>query len=242
MDFGGGAIASVTLGHGSHVAEKGRMWGGFEDDILIYLSDIKNLEQFADKANNAQELSARLDPFLSNAEKMLEAMAELSKGQATWTDLRAKYGVQVANAIASIRQTNAKFDAEMQTIDAKDRANIARIEQKRQNSLVEIGTQLSQDLNAELFRHQQAITGINNRHVVQEQRQVAMAGIREQRQALMERARNGSKALGSSQLQEVIPVTLEKNVQPPRSGVSATGTPRGWGPNLKDLWNNLGTR
>ena len=51
MDF---AIRNPVVGPSSHIDEKAQSWGGFESDILGYLSDINKLEQFADYANNAQ--------------------------------------------------------------------------------------------------------------------------------------------------------------------------------------------
>ena len=93
MDF---AIRNPVLGHSSHIDEKAQNWGGFSADILSYLSDINKLEQFADCANNAQELSDRLEPFLDNAKVIFEAMEKLTKGQLTWTELRKQYGSHVA--------------------------------------------------------------------------------------------------------------------------------------------------
>src|SRR5689334_19359129 len=120
MDFG---IRNPLLGHSSHIDEKSQQWGGFNADILTYLSDINTLEQFADYANNANELKERLAPFLDNAKTAFETWEKLSEGQITWTELRKKYGVHIANAIAKIRKLNSEFDSEMSVIDAQDRAD-----------------------------------------------------------------------------------------------------------------------
>ncbi|MBD2168627.1 hypothetical protein H6G04_30060 [Calothrix membranacea FACHB-236] len=238
MDFG---IRNSVMGHSSHIDEKAQSWGGFEADILVYLSDIKKLEQFADQSQNTQELAERLQPFLDNAQAMFEAMEKLTKGQVTWTELRKHYGSHVANAIAKIRKLNGEFDAEMQRIDAQDRSDMLRIDQKRKHALTEIATQLHQDLQAELWRHQSKISGIENRQIVQAQRQAITSDLREKRQLLLNRARYGSRALEPNQAPpEVIPIRQQNYV--PASSVSASGTVRGWGGMLQNLWNGLGNR
>lgn len=239
MDFG---IRNPLLGHSSHIDEKSQQWGGFDADILTYLSDINTLEQFADYANNANELKERLAPFLDNAKTAFEAWEKLSEGQITWTELRKKYGVHIANAIAKIRKLNSEFDSEMSIIDAQDRADLTRIEQKRTTALTEIATQLHHDLEAELWRHQNKISTIENRQAVQMERQTIQTGLREQRQLLLNRVRYGSRALNPQQQpQEVIPVVTQKATAP-TSSVSATSTVRNWGSNLKKLWKGLGER
>lgn len=194
MDFGSFAIANPVRGHAKSVDSSADKWGGFKGDILEYLRDVKTLEEFSNSAHNAQQLSERVDPFLEDAEKMMTAMGNISKGQAKFTELKAKYGNTVAKAIRSIRSTNAQFDANMEVIEAEDKSAIAMIEQKRRHKLAEIGTQLAQDMSAELFRHKQAIEGIRNRKSAQSERQSTSLQLREQRQALMQRSKSGSRA------------------------------------------------
>ncbi|WP_322743997.1 hypothetical protein, partial [Nostoc edaphicum] len=238
MDF---AIRNPVVGHSSHIDEKAQNWGGFESDILGYLSDINKLEQFADYANNAQELSDRLEPFLDNAKVVFEAMEKLTKGQVTWVELRKQYGSHVAGAIAKIRKLNSEFDSEMSKIAAQDRADLLRIDQKRKHGLAEVAAQLHHDLQAELWRHENKISGIENRQVVQAERQAITTGLREKRQQLLARARYGSRALEPNQTpQEVIPIQSQNHA--PASSVSATGTVRGWGAMLGNLWQKLGDR
>jgi hypothetical protein len=237
MDF---AIRNPVLGHASHIDEKAQVWGGFDADILGYLSDINKLEQFADYANNAQELSDRLEPFLDNAKVVFEAMEKLTKGQVTWVELRKQYGSHVATAIAKIRKLNSEFDSEMSKIDAQDRADLLRIDQKRKHALA-VATQLHHDLQAELWRHENKISSIENRQTVQAERQAITTGLREKRQQLLARARFGSRALEPNQTpQEVIPIQSQNHA--PSSSVSATGTVRGWGAMLGNLWQKLGDR
>ncbi len=238
MDF---AISNPVMGHSSHIDEKAQTWGGFDADILGYLSDINKLEQFADYANNAQDLSDRLEPFLDNAKVVFEAMEKLTKGQVTWTELRKQYGSHVATAIAKIRKLNSEFDLEMGKIDAQDRADLLRIDQKRQHALTEVAAQLHHDLQAELWRHENKINGIENRQTVQAERQAITTGLREKRQQLLARARYGSRALEPNQMpQEVIPI--QSQTYAPSSSVSATGTVRSWGAMLGNLWQKLGER
>lgn len=78
MDFG---IKNPAMGHSSHIDEKSLAWGGVDADILAYLSDVSKLEQFADMAQNADQLAQYLDPFLENASKYFEAMQKLADGQ-----------------------------------------------------------------------------------------------------------------------------------------------------------------
>lgn len=238
MDFG---IRNPVLGHSSHIDEKAESWGGFAGDILLYLSDISKLEQFADYANNAQDLAERLDPFLENAQTAFEAMEKLTKGQVTWTELRKQYGSHVASAIAKIRKLNAEFDSEMSRIDAQDRADLLRIDSKRKHALTEVAAQLHQDLQAELWRHENKISGIENRQNIQAERQTISSGLREKRQQLLARAKFGSRALSPNSLpQEVIPI--QSQTYAPASSVSASGAVRGWGAMLGNLWNRLGNR
>jgi len=233
------AVINTVAGHSSHIDEKAQTWGGFEADILGYLGDINRLEQFADYANNAGELAERLDPFLENARSAFEALQKLTSGQVTWTELRKQYGSHVANAINKIRVLNAQFDSEMQQLDALDRAELLKIDQKRQHGLTEIAAQLQVDLQAELFRHQNKRTGIENRQQVQAERQTITASLREKRQALLNRAKYGSTG-NDQQPREQIPVTVQPS--PTASSVSASGTVRGFGSFLGNLWQRLGDR
>jgi len=233
MDFG---IKNPVHGHSSHIDEKSLAWGGFEPDLLAYLSNIEHLEAFADVAQNSTQLAEYLDPFLENAQKHLQALSKLADGQVTWTELRKQFGSKVATAIQQIRKLNADFNAEMERTDAKDRADLLKIDQKREHSLAEIAAQLHHDLESELFRHQSKLGDINARQSVQAQRQSIQAELREKRQALLTRARFGSQVGAQSQ----IPVQLQDR-RNPASSVSATATPRGWG-NLGGLWGRLGAR
>lgn len=233
MDFG---IRNPVAGHSSHVDDKGRQWGGVDADIFSYLSDISNLEQFADMAQNADQLAQFLDPFLDNAETYFEAMQKLVDGQVTWTELRKKFGSKVANAIAKIRKLNGEFDAEMDRVDAQDRADLLRIEQKRKHGLTEIAVQLQYDLESELWRHENKINTIETRKATQQERQTIQTGLRQKRQELLDRAKHGTGRTNP----EKVPVQTQDSS--PSSGVSATGTNRGWGENLSNLWDRLGNR
>ncbi|MHC5756009.1 MAG: hypothetical protein ACYTXF_36350 [Nostoc sp.] len=58
-----------------------------------------------------------------------------------------------------------------------------------------------------MWRHENKINGIENRQVVQAERQAITTGLREKRQQLLARARFGSRALEPNQTpQEVIPI------------------------------------
>ena len=178
---------------------------------------------------------------MDNAKVVFEAMEKLTKGQVTWIELRKQYGSHVAGAIAKIRKLNSEFDSEMSKIDAQDRADLLRIDQKRKHALTEVAAQLHQDLQAELWRHENKISSIENKQTVQAERQAITTGLREKRQQLLARARYGSRALEPNQTpQEVIPVTIQNHA--PASSVSATGTVRGWGAMLGNLWQKLGDR
>ena len=235
MDFGRNtsaiAIANPAAGHSPHIDEKASDWGGVESDILYYLSDVNRLEEFADKATNAEQLALLLDPFLENARTYFEAMQKLADGQVTWTELRKQFGSKVANAIAKIRKLNAEFGSEMELLDAKDRAAMLKIEAKRQNGLTEIAHDLTQDLQAEMWRHQNKMEAISNKGVVAEQRQSIQSGLRAKRQELLNRATVGSN-LG---IQDKIPVAIAQSTA--SNGVSATGTPRGFGGWFANLIN-----
>jgi hypothetical protein len=238
MDFG---IRNPVLGHSAYIDEKAETWGGFEPDILLYLADISNLEQFADYAHNVQELSTRLEPFLANAQTALAAMEKLTLGQVTWTELRKQYGVQVASAIAKIRRLDAEFDSDISRIDAQDRADLLRLEEKRKHALIEVAAQLQEDLATELWRHEHKISSIENRQAIANERQTIQAHLREKRQQLLARAKYGTRALEPNQLpQEVIPV--QSQAYAPSASISASGTVRSWGTKLKNLWQKLGDR
>lgn len=226
MDFGrsnSSTIANPAAGHSPHIDEKASAWGGVETDILYYLSDVNQLEAFADKAANAEQLSLLLEPFLDNAQKYFDAMQKLADGQVTWTELRKQFGSKVANAIAKIRKLNAEFGSEMELLDAKDRATMLKIEAKRQNGLTEIAHDLTQDLQAEMWRHQNKMEAIGNKGVVAEKRQSIQSELRAKRQELLNRATNGT----NQGIQDKIPVAIAQSTT--SNSVSATGTPRGFG-------------
>ena len=236
MDFGRNnsslAIANPAAGHSRHIDEKASDWGGVEADILYYLSDVNQLEAFADKAANAEQLALLLEPFLDNAQKYFEAMQKLADGQVTWTELRKQFGSKVANAIAKIRKLNAEFGSEMELLDAKDRSAMLKIEAKRQNGLTEIAQDLTQDLQAEMWRHQNKMEAIGNKGAVAEKRQSIQSALRAKRQELLNRATNGT----NQGVQDKIPVLVSGRSAASNS-VSATGTARGFGGWFANLIN-----
>lgn len=236
MDFGRNnsslAIANPAAGHSPHVDEKASDWGGVDADILSYLSDVNQLEAFADKAANAEQLALLLEPFLDNARTYFEEMGKIADGQVTWTELRKQFGSKVANAIAKIRKLNAEFGSEMELLDAKDRATMLKIEAKRQNGLAEIASELTGDLQAELWRHENKMEAIANRGAVAEKRQSIQSELRAKRKELLDRATNGT----NQGVQDKIPVLVGGQSNPSNS-VSATGTARGFGGWFANLIN-----
>lgn len=235
MDFGrsnsSAIIANPAAGHSPHIDEKASAWGGVESDILYYLSDVGQLEAFADKAANAEQLALVLEPFLDNARTYFEAMGKLADGQVTWTELRKQFGSKVANAIAKIRKLNAEFGSEMELLDAKDRATMLKIEDKRQKGLTEIAHELQQDLQAQMWAHENKMGAIANRGTVAAARQSIQEGLRAKRQELLSRATNGT----NQGIQEKIPVAIAQSTI--SNSVSATGTPRGFGGWFANLIN-----
>lgn len=228
MDFGrndssSSAIRNPAAGHSHYIDEKAGDWADTEADILSYLSDVTKLEAMADKAANAEQLALVLEPFLDNAETYLEALGKIADGQVTWTEIRKKFGSKVGNAIAKIRKLNAEFGSEMEQLDAKDRAAMLKIETKRQHGLAEIASELTGDLQAELWRHENKMEAIANRGEVAEKRQTIQESLRERRQKLLSRATVGS----DKGIQEKIPVTIGKASL--SNSVSATGTALGFG-------------
>lgn len=190
MDF---RIINPTFGYSEKIDEKARQWGGVEENILNYLCDVSNLEKFADMANDSDQMATYLDPFLDNAEKYFKAMEKLSDGQVTWSELRKQFGAKVANSIAKIRKLDSEFGAGMEVIDAQDRSDQLRIDEKRQHALKEIATTLEHDLQAELFRHENKIGDITSRKKVQAERQALQTTVREKRQSLMQRVKHGTR-------------------------------------------------
>lgn len=236
MDFGrsnsSAIIANPAAGHSLYIDEKASDWGGVDADILSYLSDVNQLEAFADKAANAEQLALLLEPFLDNARTYFEAMGKIADGQVTWTELRKQFGSKVANAIAKIRKLNAEFGSEMELLDAKDRATMLKIEAKRQNGLAEIASELTGDLQAELWRHENKMEAIANRGAVAEKRQSIQSELRAKRKELLDRATNGT----NQGVQDKIPVLVGGQSNPSNS-VSATGTARGFGGWFANLIN-----
>jgi hypothetical protein len=227
MDFGRDnssvAIRNPAAGHSPYIDEKASDWGDVEADILSYLSDVNKLEAMADKAANAEQLALVLEPFLDNATTYLEAMGKIADGQVTWSEIRKQFGSFVANAIAKIRKLNAEFGSEMELLDAKDRAAMLKIETKRQHGLAEIASELTGDLQAELWRHENKMETIANRGEVAEKRQTIQETLRSKRQKLLSRATVGS----DKGIQEKIPVLIGSPTT--SNSVSVTGTPRGFG-------------
>jgi hypothetical protein len=236
MDYGTTLIKNPAAAHSPTVDAKTQEWGNVEADILTYLSDVSRLEQFANAAQDAEQIASYLEPFLENARTYFESMQKVSEGQVEWTELRKKFGSTVAKSIAKIRKLNAEFGSEMETIDAQDRANMLKIEQKRQHAIAEVAAELNYALQAEIFRHQNKISSIELRDKANQQRQSLQQSLREKRQELMQRARYGSR-LNASPVDR-IPVTVHQTGGTPRSGVSATGQPGFWG----RLWNGFANR
>lgn len=190
MDF---RILNPVIGHSQTIGRKTKEWGGIEDNILDYLCDVERLEQFADMAIDSEQLASYIDPFLTNAEKYFTAMEEMSEGQVKWTELRKKFGDKVAQSLLKIRKLDADFTSNLEQIDAQDRSEMARIEQKRKHGLLEIATTLNHDLQAELFRHQNKMNDIESREKVAAERQEIQQGIKNKRQSLMERVKRGTR-------------------------------------------------
>jgi hypothetical protein len=80
----------------------------------------------------------------------------------------------------------------MEQLDAKDRAAMLKIETKRQHGLAEIASELTGDLQAELWRHENKMEAIANRGEVAEKRQTIQESLRFKRQKLLSRATVGS--------------------------------------------------
>ncbi len=239
MDF---RIANPAAGHSPAVDDKAQQWGGVEGDILHYLSDVQRLEEFANRANDAEQLAEFVQPFLENAQTYFEAMQQIAEGQLAWTDLRAKFGAKTANVIQKIRQINAEFGAELEKVDAKDRAALTKIEQRRQHGLQEIATQLAQDLELQAWKHSQNIAGIDRRAVIANERQTISTRIREQRLALMGRVKHGSRALSPS-TEPVLQIPVSINQGRYASSISASGSARGFlgglGLTLRNFWQGM---
>jgi hypothetical protein len=196
------------------------------------LSDVTKLEAMADKAANAEQLALVLEPFLDNATTYLEALEKISDGQVKWTEIRKKFGSKVANAIAKIRKLNAEFGSEMEQLDAKDRATMLKIDDRRQHGLAEIASELVGDLQAELWRHENKMEAIANRGEVAEKRQTIQESLRDRRKKLLSRATVGS----DKGIQDKVPVTIGSAST--SNSVSATGTPRGFGGWFADVMKN----
>ena len=98
-----------------------------------------------------------------------------------------------------------------------------KIETGRQHGLAEIASELVGDLQAELWRHENKMEAIANRGEVAEKRQTIRESLQEKRQSLLKRATVGS----DRGIQEKVPVTIGSATL--SNGVSATGTPRGFG-------------
>jgi hypothetical protein len=236
MDFGrnssSGVIINPAAGHSPHIDEKTSQWGGVEIDILSYLSDVNKLEAMADKAASAEQLALVLDPFLDNTEIYLESLGKIADGQVKWTELRKKFGSKVANAIAKIRKLNAEFGSEMELLDARDRSTMLKIEDKRQKGLAEIAHELTQDLQAQLWQHENKMAAISSKGKVAQKRQSIQKGLQASRQRLLDKARNGT----NQGIQDKVPVLVTGNSQSGASNsVSATGKIRdfgGWFSNL----------
>ncbi|MBW4662309.1 MAG: hypothetical protein KME15_26955 [Drouetiella hepatica Uher 2000/2452] len=236
MDYGTTLIKNPTAAHAPAIDAKAAEWGNVEADILGYLSDVSKLEAFANAAQDAEQIASYIEPFLQNARTYFESMQQVTEGQVEWTELRKKFGSTVAKSIAKIRKLNAEFGSEMETIDAQDRANLLKIEQKRKHAIAEVAAELNHALQMEIFRHQNKISGIELRNKANQQRQTLQQSLREKRQELMQRARYGNRLNASPT--EQIPVSIHQSNGTQRSGISASGQPGFW----SRLWQGLGNR
>lgn len=238
MDLGT-PIRNPAAGHSSFIDEKALEWGGVNADILYYLQSVDTLQSFADLSQNAEDLADRSDAFLENAKVLLSSLGKIAESQKTWTELRKEYGSTVANAISSIRNLNASFGVEMEKLDARDRATMTKLKQKRDNALVEIATDLNRSLEAENQRHLLQLQNAEDRQKVTEERKQITSTFQEKRKALMDRVRNGSRALNpSSEPLADIPVSVH-TPQAHQSTSNATGTPGGWGQRFQNFWGQF---
>ena len=233
MDYGTPTIINPAARHAAAIDSKSSEWGNVDADILAYLSDVGRLEEFADRAQNAEQIAEYIQPFLENANRYFESMQQVSEGQVAWTELRKKFSSTVAGSIAKIRKLNADFGSEMEQIDARDRSTLLKIEQRRSHGLAEIAADLNQALQMELFKHQNKLNSMEIKQRASDERSALQQSLREKRQALLSRARHGTKLDAAPG--DRIPVTIGAG-QGDRMAVSASGG--FWG----RLWNGLGSR
>ncbi|HEY9625795.1 MAG TPA: hypothetical protein V6C84_00700 [Coleofasciculaceae cyanobacterium] len=236
MDYGNTLIKNPAAAHAPAIDSKAQEWGNVDADILSYLSDVEKLEAFANTAHDAEQIASYLEPFLENARTYFESMQKVSEGQVEWTELRKKFSTTVAKSIAKIRKLNAEFGSEMERVDAQDRANMLKIEQKRQHAIAEIAAELNHALQMEVFRHQNKINSIDLRQRANQERQTLQQSLQAKRQELLNRVRYGSRQ-GES-VGDRIPVLVHQSNGAQSTGVSATGQPGFW----SRLWNGLGNR
>ncbi|MBD3886543.1 hypothetical protein IFO70_33255 [Phormidium tenue FACHB-886] len=237
MDYGTSLIRNPAAAHSGMVDAKATEWGGVDADILSYLSDVQKLEEFANAANDAEQLASYIEPFLENARTYFESMAQVAEGQVEWTELRKKFSGTVAKSIAKIRKVNAEFGSEMEVIDAQDRATMLKIEAKRKNAIAEVAADLNHALQLEMFKHQNKISSMELRQQASTERQQIQANLRAQRQALLNRVRNGSRGLNAAPADR-IPVTIQQGGNTTSTSISASGQPGFW----QRLWRGLGSR
>lgn len=237
MDYGNTLIKNPTAVHSPTIDAKALEWGGVDADILSYLSDVQRLEEFANSANDAEQLASYIEPFLANARTYFESMQQVAEGQVEWTELRKKFSGVVGKSISKIRKLNAEFGSELEQLDARDRSTMLQIETKRKNAIAEVAAELNHALQLEAFKHQNKLDSMSLRQQASRDRQQIQANLRQQRQALLNRVSNGSRGLSAAPV-EKIPVALHQSGGAQSTGISASGQPGFWG----RLWAGLGKR
>ena len=230
-------VVNPAAGHSSSIDNRVGQWSRTHSDILTYLSSVDEMAAFADRARNSEELANRIQPFLDNAERYMKSLSEIAEGQASWTEIRKRYGGDIANAIAKIRKFDAQFNMDMEVLDAKDRATMTEINAKRQNLLRETAAGLDSNLKMEMLRHQNRMEGIADTAAIAQQRAAISDRLRSKRRNILERVSYGNRGRDALPL-ENIPVSpgglspfpagsSRRRADGPYSGVSASGENRG---------------
>ncbi len=189
MDFRN--FSNPTTGNSPNIDTKVKAFSGLDGDITTYLSDPDKLGELAAAANKAHEMGEFTAPFLDNVTKYLEGLTKVTEGQTAFTQLRKKFGGKVSEAIAKLRQLDREFTADLEVVEAKDKAHAAKLQQRRQNVLKEVAVNLQQDLQLQAWKHQNNLATAKQKLQASKERQQIQNDLAERRRALMEKVRHG---------------------------------------------------
>ena len=233
MDFRG--IESVVARHTPDLDALTQDWLGLASNPLEYLSDENKMSALADHAGYYETLEPMYEIAKGHLKAIAEGKATLEEFNAWYADARQKALKKVGDSVHKARKSNAQLRSDFEVLDAKDRSELTKIEQKKRHDLEFIAKELVETLRIEAYKHTNKIQGQERRFATEQEREKLRASLAERRQQLTAKLRYGSRSLPGSETQPIsIPVRMSEGT---RKGFGSTFG--GWGGRFGQFWNRF---